>query len=746
MQIWQILSRLHISRFVILLTLSLTIPQNVWCADSSVTVIFSHASGQIKEERIEPSSCTIGLVPTAHHGTEIKYWKETSATNNQEWLDRYSICQYIVDACHKIVCNSGTVFRFEALPNTITCAPGKYGYDNSTDCNQTCTVLHYCPGGSYDPLHLGASLKTCPAGTACPNSGMSSPINCFNGMYQNASGQSRCSTCPAGTYTTSEDKANTSCLSCPSGTYSTSKANACSNCTNKPAAGSYIYYSDYNTPGPATSNNCSWYLKCSGNQKYDETTKTCKNCDAGFHGTLDWSKNIGVCYISTKGHYLCNPDNYQQSPNSQVTYGQAKTCTANVYTMVIKAEYKKDGKTETSTVNTTILTYNDNPSQTIYTVYSGTQILNPTINNLNKGLNDSNTDKYYAPTSTGQAYLEINGTSYSLQSNYSGGSSGGWTMNASDHNALTNLENGATINLVFKIQSNKYNVVMLPYATNSDKSTTAPAQIIQKDFGDTPSTGVSPDNTKVTKCVSSSNYGYITDNAAAKYYECMLGLNAAPTLYGDGKTAMFEPSINGRHICIGYTMTICQKGYQCNSCSRSVCDNGTHQPDTGKSSCSNCAAGTFTPDDNQPHASCSTCTAGTYSGTKASKCETCGAGTYSGANASKCEPCGAGTYSGAGASGCEPCPAGTYQPQSAQPHCISCQDGTTSTIDATTGLFTSDSDEEKRPTSRELCYINPNIKLADKFTDKFNPDGVEILDIKNSKQILWRGGNPSNSN
>lgn len=745
MQIWQILSRLHISRFVILLTLSLTIQQNVWCADSSVTVIFSdRTSTQIKEERIEPSSCTIVLVPTAHHGEEIKYWKETSATNSQEWLDRYSICQYIVDACHKIVCDSGTVFRFQALPNEITCTPGKYGYDNSTDCNQTCTVLHYCPGGSYNPLNLGDSLKTCPAGTACPSSGLSSPSNCFNGMYQSSSGQSRCSTCSAGTYTTSEDKANTSCLSCPNGTYSTSKANACSNCTNKPAAASYIYYSAYDTPGPATSNNCSWYLKCSGNQKYDETTKTCKNCDAGFHGTIDWS-NIGVCYISTKGHYVCNPDNYRQIQNGQVTYGQATTCTANVYTVNVYAEYNNNGTTSRTTkLNTASLTYSSSLS-TIMNMASAEQHIQNTINNLNKGPEGSgitNTEKYYAPTKTDQAYLEINGTTYNLQTNYSGNKDNANWMLKSDKaalNALGNLANGATINLVLKIQSNKYNVVMLPYATNSDKSTTAPAQITQKDFGDTPSTGVSPDKTKVTKCVSSSKYGYIADNAAAKYYECTLALNAAPTLYGDGKTAMFEPSVFNRHICIGYTMTTCDAGYKCNSCSRSACDNGTYQNASGQSSCSDCAAGTFAPDDNKPHTSCTTCTAGTYSGTKASKCETCGAGTYSGANASKCEPCGAGTYSKEEASKCETCPAGTYQPQKAQPHCISCQDGNTPTTKATTGLFTSDKTTGQE--SRKKCYINPKIKLA----DKFNPNGVTILD-NNSKQIFWRGNNPSNSN
>lgn len=734
-----------------LVVLTLISPTNVW---GNVTVAFADTSytkcGNTQD--VDETNCNGLNVPLTCGGESVTYWRENVASSDA-WLTRDEVCQHIIDTCSGGLCDESTNFYFKALDSTVTCTAGYYGNDNSTTCELGCPKGSYCPGGNYNPLDLGNSKQPCPKGTYCPSTKLSSPMNCYNGMYQSSSGQSNCSTCPSGKYTTSENKPNESCLSCPNGTYSTSKANACSNCTNKPAAASYIYYSAYDTPGPATSNNCSWYLKCSGNQKYDETTKTCKNCDAGFHGTIDWS-NIGVCYISTKGHYVCNPDNYRQIQNGQVTYGQATTCTANEYTMIIKAEYKKDGKTETKTINTTAtLTYNNNPSQTIYTVYSGTQILNPTINDLNKGLNDSNTDKYYAPTSTGQAYLEINGTSYSLQSNYSGGSSGNWTMNANDHNALANLGNGATINLVLKIQSRPYKVyiatsAMAPNTTSpSDEFNIYTTPIATKHFGDTPSTDVSPDTSKTTLCsyttnnVTNTNYGYIATSTKAKYYECTgTTLATLVTNTNNGSTAMFEPSKNDNNICVAYTMTICDAGYKCNSCSRSACDNGTYQNASGQSGCSDCAAGTFAPDDNKPHTSCTTCTAGTYSKEKASKCKTCDAGTYSGANASKCEPCGAGTYSKEEASKCETCPAGTYQPREAQPHCISCQDENTTTTKATTGLFTSDKTTGQE--SRKKCYINPKIKLA----DKFNPNGVTILDNENFEKIFWRGNNPSNSN
>ncbi len=720
-----------------------------------------------------------------------------------------------VNQCYRVIPAGKEFDNTDGIYNDITCHAGgycpgvrmEYGTNKDGWGWAACGAGNYCPEGSSAPT-------ICPAGYKCPTNEEEAPTACPSGTYQNQEGKT-----------------------------------TCENCTNKPNGATY----KANETAVSKNNACSWKLpKCSNNQKLNLDATACENCQTGYHNTIDWNTAglDGICfYSSDNGKFLCKSD-YTKITN--ITIADAKTCAPNVYTVNVYAEYKNNGTTSRTTkLNTASisLTYSSSLS-TIMNMASAEQHIQNTINNLNKGPEGSgitNTEKYYAPTKTDQAYLEINGTKYNLETNYSGNKDNANWMLKSDKaalNALGNLANGATINLVLKIQSNKYNVVMLPYATNSDKSTTAPAQITQKDFGDTPSTGVSPDKTEVTKCVSSSKYGYIADNAAAKYYECTLALNAAPTLYGDGKTAMFEPSVFNRHICIGYTMTTCDAGYKCSSCSLSVCDNGTHQNASGQSSCSNCDAGTFAPDDNQPHkscspcdagkyqpdtgksscsncpagqyqdqtgqtsckdcvagyetrtpgtgatscyqcdagtysdgqtnTSCSTCTAGTYSGAGASKCEDCSAGTYSGAGASECEDCSAGTYSGTGASECEPCPAGkysgkgasgcepcgagtyskeeasecepcpagTYQHQSEQPHCISCQDGNTPTTDETIALFTSDSDEKTRPTSRELCYINPNIKLA----DKFNPDGVKILNNENFEQIFWRGDNPSNSN
>lgn len=130
----------------------------------------------------------------------------------------------------------------------------------------------------------------------------------------------------------------------------------------------------------------------------------------------------------------------------------------------------------------------------------------------------------------------------------------------------------------------------------------------------------------------------------------------------------------------------CREGYYCTLCTETPCDNGEFQNEAKKYSCKQCEMGTYTPNDDRPHTSC------------------------------------------------EPCPAGTYQDEKGKSSCISCQDGTTTTTDATTGIFTSD--ENTGQSSRELCYINPDIKL----TDEFNPVGDTIQDIKNSKQkIFWYG-------
>lgn len=738
MRLSQSLINKYVSRFVTFAALLVITVQN--CHSVDVFLNKNDDTSCFKGD-VDPDTCA-GLDTSGCHGAT--FWKETTAGNGTSFVYTSQMCQYIQDTCDEHGCmgDGSTTFYFQATTDTVKCNSGFYGYDNSAYCNSSCTKGHYCPGGEYKIPTLGESLKACAIGTYQAATGASSCNNCNNGKYQNQTGQTECKDCPAGSFSSNDGSAYSACTKCASGYYQTSTGqNTCKSCTNKPASATY----KANETGVSKSNACSWFNeKCHGNMKYDATNHSCTSCEAGYHSKINWETPglDGICFSYERlTTYLCKSD---YTEITSLSYNNAKECVPNQYTLNIYAEYQQSGTTVTKFLTQTTLTYSSEDAQSIYSVYSGLKNVSTLLTTLN---GTPTTDKYYALTTPNGAYLKINGTNYNLNTSYSEtNTNAGWIMTPQDHDTvLRNLANGSTINLYLKIAGKPYEVYMITgglyssvnpssrYGINKDQP------IAVKYFGNAPATGVAPNKNQVTSCsytggTSAQNvyYGYIPDTAAALYYECD-GKVPTQITNNNGSSAMFEPSRSGLHICIAYNMSTCEAGYKCESCKRDACDKGTYQNATGTNSCNNCSDGYVTPDDNSPHTSCNACNNGKYqkSGNKTT-CQQCDAGTFTsstGAHTS-CSGCGKGTYSAAGASQCTPCPNGTYQSAEKQPHCLSCQDGTTTT-DETTGLFTS----AQRATSRNKCYINTGISLTDDEATK----SLTALGI--SEKIYWQGNN-----
>ncbi len=507
-------------------------------------------------------------------------------------------------------------------------------------------------------------------------------INCESGYYLhagaiNANGCTLCEVghmCIGGALTPSSEPSGRT--ACPSGTYQTKTGQAqCDDCTNKSSAGTY----KSDETGIYHTNGCSWSMPiCDANYYYDTTSKACSACQSGYYNDLKSkvdSSNV-MCYKYGIGLDLCKSSTDYTAVNFPDSYDASnfKTCTPNKYTLNIYAEYMHNGiTTRTERIATKTLTYDSKPNQAIYSVYSGTQNLNSTITNLN---NTYGAGKYFAPTSTGNAYLEINGTKYTLQSNYSGGDSGNWMMYENDHAVLAELSNKDPIDMYLIIQTQTYNVYMISSGvTDSGPGNTFYIDtntIVPKKFGSKPSDGVTPNKSLVTTCISDTNYAYIPDTATPKYYECTNTNQTASKVANtsNGSATMFEPSKSGNNICIAYQMTTCEEGHSCNSCVITPCAAGYYQNETGKSSCIPCTEGYYQDQTGQ------------------TECKPCGAGKATGIDgtgATTCDDCGPGSYSSNTVNSlCELCSMGKYQDQYGQSECKLCAQGTISTSDGAT--------------------------------------------------------------
>ena len=413
-----------------------------------------------------------------------------------------------------------------------------------TDCQTNIIQANTCNKheGCYNNEGWGKSkCHECPVGNKCPYSTESSktPQACNNGTYQDLKGQAGCKTCSAGTMTPNDGNAYTSCTKCSAGTFSAAGASSCSNC----APGTYS--------GAAGASSCT-------------------KCPVGFYQSAGGQKDCDKC------------------PDGTTTSGDGKTgpndCKKK-FNLALYVEYQQGGNTGIYSVSTPTIAYYEGTTA-VHSITTMKHQLAYKISDLK--------NTYTAPTETNQAYISINGTKYYLTPN-----GDNWQSTSTLTNALASQAHDSTFNLVFILQPKPYNVYMISDGYNNgspspmfNANTTA---VATKKFGDTPSTGVTPDKNKVVTCSfrtgTTTYYGYIADDTAPKYYECKKNSTYFNLISNssNGSTNMFEPSQDGNDICIGYSMTTCEAGYSCNSCERSACGSGKYQDKTGQSSCKSCS-------------------------------------------------------------------------------------------------------------------------------------------------------------
>ena len=114
------------------------------------------------------------------------------------------------------------------------CGAGTYNSGTGNTGCSTCPAGYRCTGG--------ANISQCPAGYYS-NAGAVNCTRCSAGKYS-AAGSASCSSCPAGTYSAA---GASSCTSCAAGTYSTGGASSCTACPSgtTSAAGASSCYTIY---------------------------------------------------------------------------------------------------------------------------------------------------------------------------------------------------------------------------------------------------------------------------------------------------------------------------------------------------------------------------------------------------------------------------------------------------------------------------------------------------------------------
>lgn len=200
---------------------------------------------------------------------DVGYWAASGATSCSPCTNKPSAFTYTGSA-------SSNSCSFSSTPS---CPAGTYAKESTSTCEQ-------CTTGTYQGSSTTAwatACTTCPAGYQCPTQGMTSPTQCANGFFSNASsnactiicpagqyaawGQSQCSICKNGSFSSSQ---KTSCSTCESGYFSNSGASQCEQC----AIGTY-----------APTSQSSVCLSCTAGKfnknKASTSCSSCTTCQTG---------------------------------------------------------------------------------------------------------------------------------------------------------------------------------------------------------------------------------------------------------------------------------------------------------------------------------------------------------------------------------------------------------------------------------------------------------------------------------
>ena len=532
---------------------------------------------------------------------------------------------YCTGGTNKTVCPAGT-YRTStggtALSSCTTCPAGSYctggtakatcptGYTSAAGATAQSSCYISCTGG-YIASAGASSCTACPKGSSKAThtvnyGGTSSCSTCAAGTYTSSTGQSSCSSCAAGTYNTGTG--NTGCTTCSAGTYNTGTGNT--SCTTCPA-GSYCTGGTAKATCPTgytsaagAKAQASCYISCTGGYIASAGASSCTACPKGKAKSTH-TVNYGYtssCDSCAAGKYTSSTG---QSSCSSCAAGTYNTGTGNTGCTTCSAGTYNTGTGNTSCTTCPAGSYCTGGTAkatcpTGYTSAAGTK--------AQASCYISCTGGYIASAGASSCTACPAGKAKSTHTvNYGGTSScdtctsGYWSPGgvASCNSCPSGYGNSA-------VGSDGANDCYMNVSAGYRVATSQSSQV----------TGCAAGTYKIAHTVYFGNTSTCTPCGAGKY----------------------NPNTNST------------SSSACLSCPA-----GTYQGSTGASSCGKCAAGTYSTGGATV---CTKCPAGSYNQSEGnSSCTTCPAGYYCGGGVAKAQ-CTAGTYSTGGAGSCTSCPSG----------------------------------------------------------------------------------------
>jgi hypothetical protein len=181
--------------------------------------------------------------------------------------------------------------------NNNNCIPCNLGSFNNISGSTSCTL---CPAGSFG-ITIGAISESsgcliCDAGSYNPISGASFCIDCPKGTFSNKTGAtspSTCEKCPRGFY--SFGTSNTFCSPCPSGTFADKiGTNLCTDCS----PGTYG-----TSIASVTNATCQYCPSGTYNPSSGQTFSNCIPCPIGTSSFQVGAKSVFSCKACPEGQY-----------------------------------------------------------------------------------------------------------------------------------------------------------------------------------------------------------------------------------------------------------------------------------------------------------------------------------------------------------------------------------------------------------------------------------------------------------
>ena len=531
-----------------------------------------------------------------------------------------------------ITCTGGYVASSGAA--CTPCPKGQYKAQH-TVANGDTSGCSICPAGQYNTTTGNSSCTTCPAGYSC--SGGPNITQCQGGTYS-AAGSSSCKQCSAGTYS---NAGASSCKQCSAGTFSLAGANICTNCAigKYSAAGASACEScpvGYTSSGGTTSINGCYMTVGAG--KYLATAKASSTSDCP----------VGTYRAGSETVYYGNISSKCTNCPSGYTSGTGATSQNKCFVSVPAGQR--------------VATSGATPTSCSAGSYSSAHTVNyGSISNCT-GCPSGYTSGTGATAQT-SCYIDVAAGKYKITST-------GTQVNACDAGTYREAHRSyyGSSDYCANCSAGKYS------GAGASSCSTCAAGTYNSGTGNTtcsqcPAGSSCSGGTNITQCGA----GYYSSSGSSSCKKCpsdypnsAAGSTLMSNCYMNMSAGYFVPiSGNPSTPCGAGLYSNAQRVYYGSQTSCTRCSGGTYSSG-GTGSCTSCPSGYTSAAGATSQASCYiNVSAGKYLGTAKGTTQTsCAAGKYKAAHTvyygstSSCNSCAAGTYSTGGASYCSNCPSG----------------------------------------------------------------------------------------